>query len=256
MKGKKTGRHTPTAEGVARLLQVALQAIMQGEMDAVLGYDRSQRRLNENGQKNFRNGYSARTLRTAFGLVPLAVPRDRNGAYTPHILNRYARDARGLEEKILFLFAQNENMDGFLQQVRGLYDTHPSDEELGHIAAHLLPAVRSWQMHRLEENYPFIALETVREQSVTGRTAQLLLGELPDGKREVLNIRMAAKPSFRFWVEVLADLRARGTTQVPLFCVGGGVGFRQAVRTLFPDAPLRHGFAPALGAPEAVATKA
>lgn len=256
MKRKQTTHRVPTAEGVARLLQVALQAIMQGELDAALGYDRSQRRSEVSGEKNFRNGYSARTLRTAFGPVPLAVPRDRGGIYTPHILSRYARDARGLEEKILFLFAQDVDMEQFTKQVRGLYDTPPSGETIGHIVAHLLPAVRAWQMRRLETGYPFIALETVHEQGGAGRTAQLLLGECTTGVREVLNIRMAAKPSFRFWVEVLADLRARGATQVPLFCVGGGTGYRQAVRTLFPNAPLRRGFAPVLGAPEAVATKA
>lgn len=256
MECKRMSHRVQMAEGVARLLQVALQAIMQGELDAALGYDRSQRRSVESGVKNFRNGYSARTLRTAFGPVPLAVPRDRDGVYTPHILNRYARDARGLEEKILFLFAQNVNMEQFTKQVHELYDTPPADEVIGHIVAHLLPAVRAWQMRRLENEYPFVALESVHEQGGAGRTAQLLLGESSTGTREVLNIRMTAKPSFGFWVELLADLRARGTTQVPLLCVGGGAGFRQAVRTLFPDAPLHHSFAAVLGAPEAVATKA
>lgn len=256
MEEKKTGRRVPAAEGAARLLQVALQAIMQGELDATLGYDRSQRRHLETGEKNFRNGYSARTLRTAFGPVPLAVPRDRGGAYAPRILSRYARDARGLEEKLLLLFAQDADMETFAGQVRALYETPPSEEEMRHIASHLLPAVRAWQMRRLESSYPFIALEIVREQEGVGRTAQMLLGELPDGRREVLGIRLAARPSFRFWIEALADLRARGTTQPPLFCVGGGAGFRQAVRTLFPAAQVRRGFAPVLGAPEAVATKA
>ncbi|MFT9076046.1 transposase [Ethanoligenens sp.] len=256
MEREQTGRRVPAAEGAARLLQVALQAVMQGELDTALGYDRSQRRFGETGEKNFRNGYSARTLRTTFGPVPLAVPRDRGGVYTPHILNRYARDARGLEEKLLFLFAQDADTETFMEQVRALYDTPQAEEELRHIAAHLLPAVRAWQMRRLESEYPFIALETVREQSIRGRTAQLLLGELPGGRREVLGIRMNAKPSYRFWIEALADLRARGATQPPLFCVGGGAGFRQAVRTLFPAAQLRRSFAPALGAPEAVAAKA
>lgn len=253
---KKTGRRVPAADGVARLLQVALQAIMQGELDVALGYDRSQRRQDEGSEKNFRNGYSARTLRTAFGPVPLAVPRDRGGAYSPRILARYARDAHGLEEKLLLLFAQDADADVFSAEVRALYDEPPSNEELRHVSAHLLPAVRAWQMRRLESVYPFIALETVREQGGAGRTAQLLLGEQSDGSHEVLSIRMEAKPSFRFWIESLADLRARGTVQVPLFCVGGGTGFRQAARTLFPESQLRRSFAPALSAPETAAAKA
>ncbi len=255
MEEKKTGHRVPAADGAARLLQVALQAIMQGELDRVLGYDRSQRRDTEEPEKNFRNGYSARTLRTAFGPVPLAVPRDRGGIYSPRILMRYVREASGLEEKLLFLFAQNADAEHFLDDVRGLYDDPPEEEELRRISAHLLPAVRAWQMRRLSSVYPFIALETVHGRAESQHTAQMLLGELPNGRREVLSIRLEPKLSFRFWIEALADLRARGVMQVPLFCVGGGTGFRQAVRTLYPGSQLRRGFAPGMGA-ETAATRA
>ena len=231
--------------GAARLLQVALLAIMQGELDAALGYGRSQRREGENS-RNFRNGYSARTLRTTFGPVPLAVPRDRSGVYSPRILARYCRETDGLEERLLLLFAQDAAGIPLSERVKALYGEAPEEETLRRICGHLLPAVRAWQMRRLAPVYPFIALETIHEQGENGRTGLLLLGELPGGGREVLSIRTAARPSLAFWLETLADLRARGVAEVPLFCVGGGTGFRQAARTLFPASQSRHVFVPAL----------
>lgn len=233
------------ASGAARLLQVALLAIMQGELEAALGYGRSQRREGD-GSRNFRNGYSARTLRTTFGPVPLAVPRDRSGVYSPHILARYCRETDGLEERLLLLFAQDVDGIPLTERVKALYGEPPEEETLRRICGHLLPAVRAWQMRRLEPAYPFIALETVREQGESGRIGMLLLGELPGGGREVLSIRTAARPSLAFWLEALADLRARGVAEVPLFCVGGGAGFRQAARTLFPASQSRRVFMPAL----------
>lgn len=245
MEQKSAKRRTAPAAGAVRLLQVALLAIMQGELDAALGYGRSQRRTEDN-VKNFRNGYSARTLRTTFGPVPLSVPRDRSGVYSPRILTRYCRETDGLEERLLLLFAQEAGTDTLADQVRALYDTPPDEDTLRRICAHLLPAVRAWQMRRLEPSYPFIALETVREQETDGRTGLLLLGELPTGGREVLSIRTAVRPSLAFWLEALADLRARGVSEVPLFCVGGGAGFRQAARTLFPASQTRRVFVPSL----------
>ncbi|HCB99992.1 MAG TPA: hypothetical protein DEP42_02035 [Ruminococcaceae bacterium] len=242
--------------GVAQLLQVALQAIMQGELDATLGYHRSKRRAQEEA-KNFRNGYSPRMLHTAFGLIPLAVPRDRLGLYSPNILKRYCRDARGLENKLLFLFAQETDSSTFLEQIRALYDKVPAREELEYIGMHLLPAVRAWQMRRLERAYSFIALDAIQGQGADDRIAQILIGEGQEGIQEVLSIHIASRPSFYFWTETLADLRARGLEQAPAFCVGCGTGFHQAVHIIFPNqTPVHAEYLPGMEAePEAVATK-
>lgn len=55
--------------------------------------------------KNYRNGYSEKTVKTQIGEVQVKVPRDRNGEYEPKIIGKYNRTADGMEEKILALFS-------------------------------------------------------------------------------------------------------------------------------------------------------
>ena len=58
----------------------------------------------ENKPRNYRNGYSKKTLKTQLGVVDVRVPWDRNGEYEPQIIGKYSRNADGMEEKILGLY--------------------------------------------------------------------------------------------------------------------------------------------------------
>ena len=51
--------------------------------------------------KNYRNGYSKKTVKTQIGEVDVKIPRDRNGEYEPKIMGKYSRNADGMEEKSL-----------------------------------------------------------------------------------------------------------------------------------------------------------
>ncbi len=55
--------------------------------------------------KNYRNGYSKKTVKTQLGEVDVKIPRDRNGEYEPQIIGKYNRNADGMEEKILALYS-------------------------------------------------------------------------------------------------------------------------------------------------------
>lgn len=53
------------------------EAMLQGEMDAHLGYE-----SNDHGSKNTdnrRNGYSKKTVKSEYGNLEIEVPRDRDG---------------------------------------------------------------------------------------------------------------------------------------------------------------------------------
>lgn len=81
---------------------------MEAELEEKLGYEKSERISNdeENGcRKNYRNGYSKKTVKTQLGEVDVKIPRDRNGEYEPQIIGKYNRNADGMEEKILGLYA-------------------------------------------------------------------------------------------------------------------------------------------------------
>ena len=84
-----------------------LQQVMESELDEKLGYEKSNRMPNDvenEMSKNYRNGYSKKTVKTQLGEVDIKIPRDRNGDYEPKIINKYSRNADGMEEKILALY--------------------------------------------------------------------------------------------------------------------------------------------------------
>lgn len=85
-----------------------LQEVMECELADELGYEKSERTSNNecsNKSKNYRNGYSKKTVKTQLGELNIKVPRDRNGEYEPKIIGKYNRNVDGMEEKILSLYA-------------------------------------------------------------------------------------------------------------------------------------------------------
>ena len=99
---------TQIMQAMKELFRDAIQQVMESELDVELGYEKSERMSdseNDNLSKNYRNGYYKKTVKTQLGEIEVKVPRDRNGEYEPKIIGKYNRNADGMEEKILSLYA-------------------------------------------------------------------------------------------------------------------------------------------------------
>ena len=98
---------TSTAEimqAMKEMFRDVIQTAMEVEMDEDLGRERCQRSQEPEGKpRNYRNGYSKKTVKTQLGEIDIKVPRDRNGSFEPKIISKYDRNADGMEEKILSL---------------------------------------------------------------------------------------------------------------------------------------------------------
>ena len=89
---------------IKEMFRDVLQEVMECELSEELGYEKSERMSNDdcsNKSKNYRNGYSKKTVKTQLGELDIKVPRDRNGEYEPKIIGKYNRNVDGMEEKIL-----------------------------------------------------------------------------------------------------------------------------------------------------------
>ena len=69
-------------ETIAEFMENGLDA----ELDDELGYSKYDYKNKET--ENSRNGHSSKTLRTSFGDVEVAVPRDRKGEFDPQLLKK------------------------------------------------------------------------------------------------------------------------------------------------------------------------
>ena len=80
---------TQIMQAMKELFRDAIQQVMESELDVELGYEKSERMSdseNDNLSKNYRNGYSKKTVKTQLGEIEVKVPRDRNGEYEPKIM--------------------------------------------------------------------------------------------------------------------------------------------------------------------------
>jgi len=225
-----------------------LEQVMECELEEKLGYEKNER-LSEDSEKamskNYRNGYSKKTVKTQLGEVDIRIPRDRKSEYEPQIMPKYDRNADGMEEKIVGLYACGMSQRDIAGQIKALYDVEISPELVSKISEKIMPEVTAWQSRPLDAVYPFIFLDAIHykvkenHQYVT-KAAYVVLGINTDGRKDILGIWIGQHESAKFWAGVLNDLKSRGVKDVYLFCVDGLNGFREAIAASYPLAQIQR----------------
>jgi len=225
-----------------------LQQVMECELDNKLGYEKSER-VSENGEKevskNYRNGYSQKIIKSQLGEVQVKIPRDRNGEYEPQIIEKYSRNADGMEDKILSLYSCGMSQRDISEQIKSLYDVEISPELVSKISEKIMPEVTAWQNRPLESIYPFVFMDAIHykvkeDHQVVTKAAYVVLGITLDGNKDILGIWIGEHESSKFWLSVLNDLKSRGILDVYLFCVDGLKGFQEAIYAAYPKAQIQR----------------
>ena len=239
---------TQIMQAMKELFRDAIQQVMESELDVELGYEKSERMSdseNDNLSKNYRNGYSKKTVKTQFGEIEVKVPRDRNGEYEPKIIGKYNRNADGMEEKILSLYACGMSQRDIAEQIKNLYDVEISPELVSKISEKIMPEVNDWQNRPLEEVYPFVFMDAIHykvkeDHRYITKAAYVVLGINMEGGKDILGIWIGEHESSKFWLNVLTELKSRGVKEVYLFCVDGLTGFREAIEAVYPKAGIQR----------------
>ena len=240
---------TSTADIMAAMKEMfrdVIQTVMEVEMDEELGRQRCQRsEAAEDEARNYRNGYSKKTVKTQLGEVDIKVPRDRNGSYEPKIISKYDRNAEGMEEKILALYACGMSQRDIAEQIKELYDVEISPELVTKISEKIMPEVTAWQNRPLESVYPFVFMDAIHykvkeDHRYITKAAYVVLGITMDGRKDILGVWIGEHESSKFWLNVLNDLKSRGIKDVYLFCTDGLCGMLQAIEAVFPQSRLQR----------------
>ena len=239
---------TEIMNSMKELFSDVLQQVMEAELEEKLGYEKSER-MAENAEsghvRNYRNGYSKKTVKTQLGEVDIKVPRDRNGEYEPQIIGKYSRNADGMEEKILALYSYGMSQRDIADQIKNLYDVEISDGLVSKIVEKITPEITAWQNRPLESVYPFIFMDAIHykvkenHQYIT-KAAYIVLGIQLDGHKDILGVWIGEHESAKFWLSVMNDLRNRGIKDVYVFCVDGLNGFREAINAAFPHSQIQR----------------
>ena len=233
-------------QAMKEMFRDVIEQVMEVEMDDELGRERCQRTEEPEGTpRNYRNGYSRKTVKTQLGEIDIKVPRDRQGNYEPKIIGKYDRNAEGMEEKILALYACGMSQRDISEQIKELYGVEISPELVSKISEKIMPEVTAWQNRPLEKVYPFVFMDAIHykvkeDHRYITKAAYVVLGITIDGRKDILGVWIGEHESSKFWLNVLNDLKSRGVMDVYLFCTDGLCGMMQAIEAVFPNSRLQR----------------
>ncbi len=232
-------------DAMKTMFRDAIEQIMEAEIDEEFGRTRCQRTSEEGIPRNYRNGYTKKTVKTQLGEVPLKIPRDRNGEYEPRIIGKYSRNADGMEDKILSLYACGMSQRDIAEQIKELYGVEISPELVTKIGEKIMPEVTAWQNRPLEKVYPFVFMDAIHykvreDHHYVTKAAYVVLGIPLEGQKDILGIWIGEHESSKFWLNVLNDLKSRGIMDVYLFCTDGLCGMMQAIEAVYPQSRLQR----------------
>ena len=231
-------------EGYRPLGRQALAEIIETEMAAAV--DRHLENLEAEDEADRRNGCYRRGLLTELGDIQLSVPRTRR--YCPtEVVRAYSRRSPEIDRTILSGFVLGLSTRKLGEVLLCLLGRPVSPATVSRVAQSLDKAVAAFHARPLNGRYKALMLDGVVLARKTGagalrRPVLVALGLRRDGKKEVIDYRLARGESAAEWERFLADLYRRGLTGegLDMICVDGGAGLLAALPMVYDRIPVQR----------------
>jgi putative transposase len=222
---------------IQQLKKRGIEQLLEGELDAHLGYERHDRSQTTNA----RNGHSKKSIKTTEGPVEINVPRDRDASFNPVLVPKRKSMVEGIENVIVSLYAKGMSVADIEEQINEVYDISVSPSTISRITDRVVQDATSWQNRPLDPVYAIVWMDgivfKVKEGSrVIEKTVYIAVGLNIEGKKEVLGMWLGKNESASFWLTVLTDLKARGVKDILITATDNLKGFTETIRTVFPEA--------------------
>jgi putative transposase len=213
-----------------------VEQLLEGEMDAHLGYEKHQ----TSDEENARNGHSKKKIKTSHGESEINVPRDRDSTFNPLIVPKRRNIVDGIENVIVSLYAKGMSNSDIEEQIREVYNFEVSTSTISRITDRIAADIVVWQNRPLESVYLIVWMDgivfKVRENSrVINKTVYVAVGLRKDGLKEVLGLWLGKSESAAFWLTVLTDLKVRGVKDILITATDNLNGFTEAISNVFPE---------------------
>lgn len=214
------------------------EALLQGEMDAHLGYS-----SNARGEKNTtdrRNGYSHKSVNTSFGQLDISVPRDRDGSFEPQVITKRTKDLSGIEDKVLAMYARGLSQRDIADTIEDIYGFSISHETISTITDSVIETAEQWQNRPLKKFYTFLFVDciyvTIRKERETKNCAvYVILGYDVNGVKDILGLWIGETEGKHYWMQIFDEIRARGVEDILFISIDGVSGLEEGARSIFKD---------------------
>lgn len=217
-----------------------LEARMKNYIDLHL------QKIIDQGENDRRNGYFRRHLLTELGDIEVRVARTRHLS-AAGVIKAYARRPAHIDRMILACFVLGLSTRKVATALLPVLGEPISPSTVSRVAKSLDRAVEAFHRRRLRDCYKVLVLDGVVLSRKTGagalkRPVLVALGIHEDGRKEVIDFRLAPGESAQAWERFLSSLYRRGLEGkgLKLICVDGGSGLNAALPLVYDEIPLQR----------------
>jgi len=238
--GTFTGLDDITKE-FKNILKEVIQTASQEELTTHLGYDKH----HESETTNYRNGYNDKTIKSKYGNIDVAIPRDRESSFEPQLVKKREILLNGSEDMIISLYTKGMSVRDIQLHLDDLYGYELSTQTISNITEKVIEKAKEWQIRPLEKIYPIIFMDAtvlkIRvDRVVKNIAAYIMLGVTLEGKKEIIGIWIGENETSKYWLTVLNDVKKRGVEDVLIFAIDGLNGFSEAISAVYPKAEIQR----------------
>ncbi len=237
--------------GIRERAREVIQRIVNEELEAALGASASKR---VEGRAGYRHGTRPRTVTSSLGPMTIEMPRARlhtseggSREWRSRTIARYQRRTARVDEAILGLYLAGANT----RRVRGalaplLRDAPMSKDAVSRLVGRLADDFNAWSERDLaSEQIRYLLQDGWFPKVRIGKRRVVVpvlvsLGVKADGKRVVLDMRLAGEESAASWGEVVASLVRRNLGMPKLALIDGNPGLHAALLQQWPGLAIQR----------------
>ena len=214
-----------------------MQKLLEAELDIHLGHSKYEHSDNN----NYRNGYcKTKEVETKYGSIEVKTPRDRNGTFTPIIIEKGQTKLDGFEEKCILLYSKGISTRDISNIINDLYKTKMTKDDVVKLISVVNNEVTAWQNRPLKPCYVFAYADClyvpIKEDLISKKEAvYVIIGVDTNGYKDVLGIWIDHTESASFWANVFEDLKKRGIKDIFYMTSDGIAGFKGSLEISFPE---------------------
>jgi putative transposase len=199
-------------EDYRRYSRQALKGFLEGRMKANIDYYLEELGI-RGGEEDRRNGSYSRQLLTELGDVELEMPRTRRYSALK-VVRAYARRAQRVERMILSCFVLGVSMRKVAEALLPVLGERVSASTVSRVGKQLDQVVKAFHRRPLKDQYRVLVFDGVVLSRKSGagairRPVLVVLGIRADGKKEIIDFRLAPGESALAWETFFNDLYRR-----------------------------------------------
>lgn len=239
-------------ELVRERIQRTIEVIVEQELEEALGAASSQR-VGEQ-RAGYRHGHRSRTLSTSLGATTIAMPRARIASedgqrheWRSQMIPRYQRRTERVDEAILGVYLSGTNTRRLRGALAPLLRGAPlSKDAVSRLVGRLREDFTAWaqrDLGTLKVRYLFLDgwYPRVRIGKKRARVPVLVtLGVCADGRRVILDLRVAGVESEHAWRDAAQSLVERNLGVPVLAVIDGNPGLAAALSAQWPKLAIQR----------------